>query len=222
MKPSLIVLWLGMLAGCAWSAPTFPAGVQAEVRDESGAPVADAIVIAVPQNAALLRKPAGPRTGKVEQIGEEFVPRVSAVLVGSAVSFPNRDPVRHHVYSFSPAKRFELPLYAGTPAEPVVFDKPGVVILGCNIHDWMIGYVYVSESPYFAKTGPDGRAALDRLPAGHYAVRVWHPQLALDESQTRREIELAAVREAPLRWRVPLTPYRPVRRAPDLLHGSQY
>lgn len=221
MKPSLIVLWLGMLAGCAWSAPSFSAGVQAEVRDESGAPVADAIVIAVPQNSALLRRHAGPLTGKVEQIGEEFVPRVSAVRVGSAVSFPNRDPVRHHVYSFSPAKRFELPLYAGTPAEPVVFDKPGVVILGCNIHDWMIGYIYVSETPFFAKTGKDGKVVLE-VPPRAYIVRVWHPQLDGSEDATRKKVDAARGRSAEVAWKLPLKPEVRVRRAPLPDRGGAY
>src|SRR5207244_3930054 len=108
------------------------------------------------------------------------------VLVGSPVSFPNRDDVRHHVYSFSPAKRFDLPLYVGTPAKPVVFDTPGVVIIGCNIHDWMVGYIYVSESPYFATTDADGRADLTGLPPGRYTARVWHPQLAGADDATRR------------------------------------
>ena len=108
--------------------------------------------------------PAKPRDNVVDQVDKQFVPKVQAVLVGTPVTFPNNDNVRHQVYSFSPAKRFELPLYAGVPAQPIVFDKPGVVVLGCNIHDWMVGYIYVSESPYFAKTGKDGKAVLADLP----------------------------------------------------------
>lgn len=82
------------------------------------------------------------------------------VYVGTRVTFPNRDNIRHHVYSFSSAKKFELPLYIGTPAAPVVFDKPGVVALGCNIHDWMLAYIYVLTTPHFAKTAADGKARL--------------------------------------------------------------
>ena len=89
----------------------------------------------------------------VDQINLEFVPHVKPVVVGSPVYFPNKDDVRHHVYSFSPAKRFELPLYSGTPAAPVVFDRPGIVAIGCNIHDWMLGYIYVAETPYLAAHG---------------------------------------------------------------------
>ena len=136
------------------------AGIAASVSDEAGRPVEDAVVVAVPTDGGV-RVPPRPREGIVDQVDQEFTPKVTAVLVGTPVRFPNHDNVRHQVYSFSPAKRFELPLYAGVPAEPVVFDKPGVVVLGCNIHDWMVGYVYVSESPYFAKTGKDGKALVD-------------------------------------------------------------
>jgi hypothetical protein len=108
--------------------------------------------------------------------------------VGTAVTFPNRDSVRHQVYSFSPAKRFELPLYTGVP-QAVTFDKPGVVILGCNIHDWMIGYVYVSESPYFAKTDAHGKAVLTDLPPRAYVLRVWHPQQSGVEEDTRKNVD---------------------------------
>src|SRR5207302_1290602 len=98
---------------------------------------------------------------------------VTAVQVGTAVMFPNKDNIRHHVYSFSPAKKFELPLYAGIPAEPVVFDKEGIVTLGCNIHDWMVAYVAVLPTPYFQVTGREGRALFSDLRAGQYTVEVW-------------------------------------------------
>ena len=126
--------------------------ITATVTDQQGKPLADAVVVAVPVDGNL-RLPAKPRDDTVDQVDKQFAPKVTAVAVGTSVFFPNNDNVRHQVYSFSPAKRFELPLYAGVPAQPVVFDKPGVVVLGCNIHDWMVGYIYVSESPYFAKTG---------------------------------------------------------------------
>ena len=145
------------------------------MTDAQGKPVADAVVVAVPVDGSM-RLPTKPHDNVVDQVDKQFSPKVQAVLVGTPVTFPNNDNVRHQVYSFSPAKRFELPLYAGVPAQPVVFDKPGVVVLGCNIHDWMVGYVYVSESPYFAKTGNDGKALLADLPPRAYVVRVWHPQ----------------------------------------------
>lgn len=119
--------------------------------------------------------PKPPREILIEQINKEFVPLVSIVQVGTPINFPNRDQIRHHVFSFSPAKTFEIKLYSGVQSKPVVFDKPGEVVLGCNIHDTMIAYVLVVDTPYFAKTGADGRALLDDLPAGEYEVHMWYP-----------------------------------------------
>src|SRR5207302_8452340 len=124
------------------------------VKDSKGAPVADAVVYAkLPNGSATAKKQA-----IIDQIDKQFVPYVSAIQVGTSVLFPNKDNIRHHVYSFSPAKKFDLPLYAGVPAEPVTFDKEGFVTLGCNIHDWMIAYVAVVPTPYFKITDKDGRA----------------------------------------------------------------
>jgi len=201
-------LALAML--CTISAAGAAADLHAVVRDEKGQPVAEAVVVATPEGTPA--RPARTKLEQVEQIDHEFVPRVKAVLVGSAVSFPNRDKVRHHVYSFSSAKRFDLPLYVGTPAKPVLFDTPGVVTIGCNIHDWMVGYIYVSDSPYFATTGADGQATLAGLPAGRYSVRVWHPQLATTEAATRRDAELQTGTE--LAWQLALKPEVRIRRTP--------
>jgi hypothetical protein len=108
------------------------------------------------------------------QRGRQFVPQVLVVQVGTSVSFPNQDTVRHHVYSFSPVKPFELKLYAGTPSEPIVFDKVGTAVLGCNIHDQMSGWVVVVDTPYFGKTDTAGQVQLD-VPEGEHLLRAWHP-----------------------------------------------
>jgi len=191
------------------------------VTTADASPVAEAVIVAVPHDAAAMAN-AKPRAEELEQVDKEFVPKVKPVFVGSTVAFPNRDSVRHHVYSFSPAKRFELPLYAGVPAQPVLFDKPGVVVLGCNIHDWMIGYVYVSESPWFAKTGADGRALIADLPARAYTVRVWHPQLTVGEETTAKPIEIVAGKRSEAVWSVALKPEVRVRRAPAATHSGHY
>ncbi len=187
--------------------------ITVKVTDDQGRPVEDAVVVAVPVDAAA-RAPAHPREAIVDQVDQEFTPKVTVVLVGTPVSFPNHDNIRHQVYSFSPAKRFELPLYAGVPAEPVVFDKPGVVILGCNIHDWMIGYIYVSESPYFAKTGKDGTALIAELPPRAYAVRVWHPQLDGSEQATRKTVDATRTGPVAVDWVLRLRREAKVRRSP--------
>ncbi|HZI84815.1 MAG TPA: methylamine utilization protein [Casimicrobiaceae bacterium] len=189
------------------------AEIRAKVTDDQGRPVEDVVVVAVPVDGAA-RAPARPRETTVDQVDQEFTPKVTVVLVGTPVSFPNHDNIRHQVYSFSPAKRFELPLYAGVPAAPVVFDKPGVVILGCNIHDWMIGYIYVSESPYFAKTGKDGTALIAELPPRAYDVRVWHPQLDSTEESTRKVVDATRAGPVAVAWTVKLRREAKVRRSP--------
>ena len=194
--------------------------IAATVIDQHGKPVTDAVVVAVPTDGAM-RLPTR-RDAVVDQVDKEFTPKVNAILVGTSVVFPNHDNVRHQVYSFSRAKRFELPLYAGVPAQPVLFDVPGVVVLGCNIHDWMVGYVYVSESPYFAKTGADGKAVIADLAARAYVVRVWHPQLDGTEEATRKTVDLAHTRRADVEWTLQLKPEVRVRRAPVGGHEGHY
>jgi plastocyanin len=201
------------------------AQIAVAVTDDNGQPVADAVVVAVPADGNP-RPPAKagerPRAGVVDQVDKEFTPKVTAILAGTAVTFPNHDNVRHQVYSFSPPKRFELPLYAGLPAEPVVFDKPGVVVLGCNIHDWMIGYVYVSESPYFAKTGRDGKALLAELPPRIYTVRVWHPQLEAAKETTRKSVDASQARRVDAAWKLTLKREVKLRRAPAAEGRGRY
>jgi plastocyanin len=181
------------------------AELRAQVTDKKGKPVADAVVLAVPV------EPKAAQHGKipadaVDQVDKQFVPYVKAIPVGATVRFPNSDNIRHQVYSFSPAKKFELPLYAGTDAPPVVFDKPGVVILGCNIHDWMIGYIYVSDTPFFAKTGAAGTATLNEMPAGEYTVRVWHPSMERAEETTAQHLTLVADAPTSAEWHIDLKP----------------
>lgn len=169
MKVAAISLLIPVLA----ATPGQAASVEVTVRDARGAAVEDAVAWAMPKGAGAA---GGKRTAAVQQIDKTFVPYVTVIQAGTPVSFPNRDEIRHHVYSFSPAKIFEIKLYAGTPAAPVLFDKPGEVVLGCNIHDHMVGYIYVVDTPHFAKSGKDGRARIDDVPAGDYDLLAWHPQ----------------------------------------------
>ncbi|MGZ3279472.1 MAG: methylamine utilization protein [Caulobacteraceae bacterium] len=148
----------------------------ASLKDLTGQPVANAVVAFRPASGG----PAPTRTSQTYQVTQadiRFNPFVLIVPVGAEVQFPNKDKVRHHVYSFSPAKRFELKLYGKDDTRRVTFDLPGVVSLGCNIHDQMMGFVFVSDTPYVAKTGPNGEAVLDGLPSGPGTITVWHPFL---------------------------------------------
>ena len=200
-KPAAAVLGLTCL--CALTVRA--AELRVLIKDQRGKPVADAVVLATaddPKNALHARTPAD----AVDQVDKQFVPYVTTVFVGARVRFPNSDHIRHQVYSFSPAKKFELPLYAGTDAPPVVFDKPGVVVLGCNIHDWMVGYVYVSETPFFAKTESAGTASIGDLPPGEYTVRIWHPSMDRSEETTTRHVTVKADGPVHLEWSLGVKP----------------
>ena len=149
------------------------ADIIAKVLNNNSQPIRHAVVYADPEADI----PPAPQANEsaINQIDKMFKPFVSVVRVGTRIKFPNNDNIQHHVYSFSRANKFELPLYAGQVASPVIFDKEGAVVLGCNIHDWMMAHVLVVKTPYFAVTDQNGQALLNDLPDGDYQVRVWHP-----------------------------------------------
>jgi plastocyanin len=154
------------------------ATVQVEVLDAAGKPLPDAVVFLDSADARKAVKPLA--DAEMAQEKRQFVPGVLVVPVGTEVRFPNHDSVRHHVYSFSPAKKFELKLYTGTPANPVLFDRVGVAVLGCNIHDQMVGWILVVDTPFYARTpAATGRAQIDNVPPGTYTLRTWHTRLPL-------------------------------------------
>jgi len=147
------------------------AEIEVQVNDIAGASVENAVVYLEPKDktAPMIKSQAA-----IAQKNKTFVPLVTAIQAGSSITFPNQDSVRHHVYSFSPAKTFELKLYSGVPSTPVVFDKAGTVVLGCNIHDQMLAFVYVVDTPYFAKTDASGKVKMSDIPNGDYLLKVWH------------------------------------------------
>lgn len=162
--------------------PVLAATVQVQVQDGAGKNLPEAVVFLESREARLLAKPAPGE--QMAQINKQFVPRVLVVPVGSSVQFPNHDTVRHHVYSFSVAKTFELKLYSGKEANPVVFDKTGIAVLGCNIHDNMAAWVVVVETPYYGRSAQAGTVVLNNVPAGAYRMRVWHPGLPVGAAAT--------------------------------------
>ncbi|MBX9870992.1 MAG: methylamine utilization protein [Burkholderiaceae bacterium] len=168
---------------CALPAAAF----SLDVRDDAGRPLAGAVVFLESAQARRQLRPLA--QAEMGQAGKQFVPQVLVVPVGTAVNFPNRDTVRHHVYSFSPTKKFELKLYIGTPANPVVFDRSGIAVLGCNIHDQMVGWIVVVETPYYAMTDAQGRAVID-APPGNYRLRSWHPGLPVGAAAQDQALEL--------------------------------
>lgn len=158
-----------------WTLAASAARIDVQVQDAAGQPLEGAVAYVESAAARAAAKPMA--SVEVAQAEKQFTPRVSVVTTGSQVSFPNRDKVRHHVFSFSKAKTFEIKLYTGTPANPVLFDKPGIVVLGCNIHDTMVAWVLVVDTPWSTKTNALGQARLPDVPVGTHKLLVWHPDL---------------------------------------------
>jgi plastocyanin len=184
---------LGLLA---LSAARAAATVQVQVEDDAGRPLAGAVVFL---DGPAARAAVQPRRGtEIEQVERRFNPRVTVVPVGSEVAFPNHDKVRHHVFSFSPAKTFEIKLYRGEPANPVKFDEPGIVVLGCNIHDSMAAWVAVVATPHYGQTDGQGRLSLPAVPEGRYELRAWHPDLPPGTAPSTQPLDVgtAAVQAA--------------------------
>ena len=163
-------------AGLGLTAPLFAAPLAVRVVDASGRPVRDAVVTLYPAGSAARAPSAGGRF-VVSQQNLQFHPFLTIVPVGADVSFPNLDPTKHHVYSFSPAKRFELKLFARDQSRTVRFDRAGVVALGCNIHDAMSAFIVVTDSAWTARTNAQGIAAFGNAPNAPGRVTVWHPFL---------------------------------------------
>lgn len=176
-----------LLVLCGASALAAPLELQFVGVD--GRPVAGAVVTLRSSDAS--RPAARPVAGRIDQVDLEFVPHVLVVPVGSSITFPNRDKVSHQVYSFSPAKRFQLPLYRGTP-EPQSFERAGVVTLGCNIHDQMRAYVYVVDAQYFGRTDADGRWSAADVEPGQYEIEIWHPRSRVQKPVLEQRVMVGA------------------------------
>lgn len=185
-----------MLAGTALlllGAGAASAGeIAVSVLDRDGHPV-DAVVVTVAatRGGAAIRR-AAPAPAIMDQRDRAFVPRVLVVGVGASVEFPNNDSVSHQVYSFSAAKPFQLPLYKGTRHPPVLFDREGLVVLGCNIHDQMTGYIVVTGAPFFGMTDAAGSYRAGAVPEGDYDVTVWSPLIADPAANLTRQVHVAA------------------------------
>lgn len=200
---SFAALLLSALPGLAVHA----ASVEIRAQGSDGKPLADTVVFLESRDAKAAAKPvAGAEIGQAER---RFVQRVTVVTAGSEVRFPNRDKVRHHVYSFSPAKTFELKLYTGTPANPVLFDKPGIAVLGCNIHDRMVAWVVVVETPHFGLADAQGVVRLENVPPGSYRLRSWHPGLPPGSAAQDEALVVAAAGVTGAAVKLPLTESAP-------------
>lgn len=191
LRPPYLALALALLAVQAAFAPTAGAAdVIAKVADNGGNPVPDAVLSLYGDKPATESGDAPQAI--MDQHSKQFDPHVLAVRTHTSVNFPNSDDIHHEVYSFSKANPFELPLYHGTPASPVVFNNAGLVVLGCNIHDNMLGYIYVVDSPWFAKSGADGVAKIAAVPAGKYRAKLWYPGLTETAALLEQDVVVTA------------------------------
>lgn len=176
------------------------ASLTLEFTNTGNEPVAQVVAALIPTAKAAA---SSPPTALMDQRNNAFVPGVLAIRTNTLVHFPNSDNVRHHVYSFSPAKRFELRLYHGETAQPILFDKPGRVVLGCNIHDSMLAYIYVVDTEFYGVADAQGKLVIENLPAGEYQLELQHPDLGdqviadkritLDGNDKKERIMLADV-----------------------------
>jgi len=168
---------IGLPRGLAFlllaAGPLCAAELEVRVAVPQGPDQLASVVYLVPNGARFVPRPGA--TAVIDQVKKQFEPQVSVIETGTSVSFPNKDNIRHHVYSFSKAKPFELKLYSGKPSNPVVFDQPGLVTLGCNIHDVMLGYVLVVDTSWHAVADGRGVAQFHKVPPGQYEVHAWTP-----------------------------------------------
>lgn len=220
MRPLLPIkhlLFCILLTGsCNLSALT----VRGTVMTVDGDPVAEAVITAV---GTVKSKPSATSPRKIDQRNREFVAHILAVRVGESVTFPNSDDIHHHIYSFSPANPFEIQLYKGVPAHPTLFNKTGVVVLGCNIHDWMVGYVYVTDAPYFTQTDSEGQWTLT-VPADNYTLTLWHPDLDSPNNVQVQQLKLTAENTTPIEQKITLKPVLRTGKPPEeeSLNSSSY
>jgi plastocyanin len=215
------VTWFTLVAGAVAgaaiaSSPAVAASLSVQVEEAGGRPVPGTVVMLY---GAVRPAPPSSSPAVMDQVDLAFVPDVLVVPVGTPVTFPNSDRVSHQVYSFSDAKTFQLPLYRGRPYPPVVFDRPGLVTLGCNIHDQMLGYVLVTDAPRFGRTGADGTFGDANLPPGDYRIVVWHPRLRAGAEPVEKRVSLAPEASEQVRVTVELD-LRPAAR-PKVARGWQ-
>jgi plastocyanin len=172
--------------------PAFAGDLTVDLKSASGQPVGDAVVSFKPASGAAALPVRFNAPLMVEQKDIHFDPFILIVPVGAEVAFPNRDKVRHHVYSFSPAKKFEIKLYGRDETRKITFDKAGVVALGCNIHDQMMGFIVVLDTPYAAKVGASGQVTLNNIPPGGGVLTVWQPFMRGRDNQAVQQVVIPA------------------------------
>ena len=191
MKRFALALAGLLMLSAGLSQAAAPVPVRVQVVDERGMPVRDAVVEIISSGAAKGRI-TFPWRMAMAQKEEQFVPGILIVARGSTVAFPNLDRVRHSVYSFSKAAKFEIDLYGRDQTRTQQFPAAGTVALGCNIHDQMRGYIRVVETPFAGKTDANGYVAFDSVPGGAAHITLWHPRLRAPGGEYQRDVSISA------------------------------
>lgn len=192
-KYSMWSSFVSLLTLAAFASSAAASQLQIRLQDNTQKALSNVVVELIPRDAAIADVIGQSDTAladakTMKQLDQQFVPHILPVLKGTAVEFPDTDTVQHHVYSFSPAKVFEIAIYKETLKRNIMFDQAGVVELGCNIHDWMLGYIYVADSALFAQTDVNGEVSFS-IPYGEYDIKVWHPRIQQSDIDTSRSIE---------------------------------
>ena len=216
-------LFLPMLFVSVFSvSSSFAQSIIVNLTDSEGQALTDAVIeLIVPE--ALKAQYRQASDSLIDQRDKEFVPTVSAITVGSQVNFPNSDDILHHVYSFSAAKTFNIPLYGQGDNDDYLetFPQTGVIEIGCNIHDWMLAYLYVAETNLVALSNNSGTAQLDNLPEGEFELRIWHPRASASIAELAQNVTLRAGSSTEISLSLELQRDRRVRRAPSS-NGRRY
>ena len=205
-----------MASAFFFSSLTYAQEIKLTLIDANGAPVSGAVMELL-SDTALASANSSMNEVRVDQIDKEFVPTVTTIVAGGSASFPNSDDILHHVYSFSPAKTLDTPLYGSNSDSEYreAFDVPGVVEIGCNIHDWMLAYIYVGESELMEISNDEGLVSLSDIPPGDYRLRVWHSRLAAPQNKMEQDVTIEADGVKELELSLKLSRDRRVRRAPS-------
>ena len=198
LQPRCIVRVCTLLCCLLQAADALAATIVVAVQTSDGRPLAGAVLTI--HSLTGNDPPGAPVNAVMDQVNRAFVPDLLVIPAGSTIEFPNSDSVSHQIYSFSAARKFQLPLYRGKPYPPVHFDQVGLVTLGCNIHDSMLAYVLVTDAPYFGRTDATGSWSVD-VARGTYRVTVWHPRMQ-EGSELEREMLIAEGDRAALTLRL--------------------
>lgn len=216
-RQARVVVCCSALLSC-FTLPIHAAELRISLQDaDTGQPLENAVVeVLLP--VGLQAQYSAAADYSVDQVEKEFVANVTVITVGSQVNFPNSDDILHHVYSFSPAKVFELPLYGNGQGAKFseMFEQAGVVEIGCNIHDWMLGYIYVAQTRLAVKTDATGQALISDVPAGDYRVRIWHPRAPAASAELEQDMHFDDAQASNLRMALTLERDNRLRRAPNV------